>query len=226
MESNASMVVHAWEAASVVTDWQRPAALLSALAGMPLPQALHLGIARRDAALVAWRSALFGTTQWPAFAQCPACKTMLEYELPRSSATADDSESIVIEVDGNHLNAKWPSSLDLADAAACPNSQAGRELLLQRMLPEPVADDLIAPVLAALADAHHGFMGIDLQCPECGKVWSEVFEAGEFLWREVRAAGRRILREVDALARAYGWTETEILRLSDMRRNEYLAMVQ
>ncbi|AFL88412.1 hypothetical protein Terro_2506 [Terriglobus roseus DSM 18391] len=225
MESSAGMVVRAWEAGSTVTAWQRPAALLSALTDIPLQQTLRLGIARRDAALVAWRTALFGV-QWPAFAQCPACKTMLEYELPQRSATVVESdEALEIDVSGLHLQVRWPNSLDLADAAACPDAREGRALLLKRILPEPVAEDFVGSVLTAMADAHNGFTGIDLQCPECAAHWSEVFEAGEYLWREVRAAGRRILRDVDALARAYGWSETEILSLSDLRRNEYLAMV-
>jgi len=37
---------------------------------------------------------------------------------------------------------------------------------------------------------------------------------------------RRLLVEVHALASAYGWSEQEILSLSDARRRLYLEMVQ
>ena len=36
----------------------------------------------------------------------------------------------------------------------------------------------------------------------------------------------RTLREIDVLATAYGWTETEILRLSPWRRQAYLEIIQ
>lgn len=226
MESSASLVVRAWESAAVVAPWQRPAALLAALAGVPLRETLELGIARRDAALVAWRTALFGS-RWPAFAECPACKAMLEYDLPETSpGTNLRDDSIQVDAAGQSWRVRWPNSLQLAEAAACDDPQAGRAVLLERMLPEPVAPRFIEPILTAMADAHRGFMGLDLHCPECGNGWSSVFDAGEFLWTEVRVAGRRMLREVDAIARVYGWSEAEVLGMSDMRRSEYLAMVQ
>jgi hypothetical protein len=36
---------------------------------------------------------------------------------------------------------------------------------------------------------------------------------------------RSLLAEVHSLARAYGWTESEILALSPQRRSTYLEMV-
>ena len=226
MESSASLVVRAWESAGVAAPWQRPAALLAALAGVPLRDTLELGIARRDAALVAWRTALFGS-RWPAFAECPACKAMLEYDLPQTSANAGlGDDAIQVEAAGHSWQVRWPNSLQLAEAAACEDPQAGRAVLLERMLPEPVAPQFVEPILHALAEAHTGFMGLDLHCPECGHGWSSVFDAGEFLWTELRTAARRTLREVDAIARVYGWSEAEVLAMSDMRRSEYLAMVQ
>jgi hypothetical protein len=46
------------------------------------------------------------------------------------------------------------------------------------------------------------------------------------LWDDIEAHAHKLVGEVDALARAYGWTEPEILVLSPQRRATYLAMVQ
>jgi hypothetical protein len=40
----------------------------------------------------------------------------------------------------------------------------------------------------------------------------------------VQAAAERVLLDVHALARAYGWTESEVLRLTPARRSAYLQM--
>src|SRR5690606_9848178 len=66
---------------------------------------------------------------------------------------------------------------------------------------------------------------LDLVCPECGHTWQSQLDIANVLWAEIRAQARRLLLEVDQLARAYGWTEDEILRLSAARRATYLELV-
>ena len=44
------------------------------------------------------------------------------------------------------------------------------------------------------------------------------------LWQKVRAGAERVLLDIDMLARSYGWTEREVLRLSPLRRAAYLQM--
>ena len=48
--------------------------------------------------------------------------------------------------------------------------------------------------------------------------------AGDVLWSELQSRAERLLLDVDALARAYGWTEPEILALSSTRRAAYLQL--
>ena len=50
-------------------------------------------------------------------------------------------------------------------------------------------------------------------------------DIGDMLWQKVRAAAERVLLDIDVLARAYGWTEREVLRLNPLRRAAYLQMV-
>jgi hypothetical protein len=69
-------------------------------------------------------------------------------------------------------------------------------------------------------------MRLNFSCPECHQRWKEAFDIVSFFWAEIDAWARRILREVDILARAYGWRESDILALSPVRRQIYLAMAQ
>ena len=55
--------------------------------------------------------------------------------------------------------------------------------------------------------------------------WRAAFDVGAALWAEVQRARRATLLDVDALARAYGWTEAEVLGLSPIRRAAYLQLV-
>jgi hypothetical protein len=226
MTGMANTVVRAWEMVQDAAEWQRPAALLATLSGVPLAETMKLGVARRDAALLAWRTTLFGT-KWLAFAQCPRCEAMLEYELPvgREAFTAP-SDEIEVESGGRRWLARWPDSQDLAEAAACQDRVAARAMLVSRIVPGEVQASSVTPILAALGTAHKACWSMTLHCCACPHSWDVVFDPGEFLWREVRAAARRILREVDVVARAYHWSEGDILAMSETRRRAYLEMAQ
>ena len=65
---------------------------------------------------------------------------------------------------------------------------------------------------------------IGIDCPACGRSADVPFVIESFLWREVDAWARRTLRDVHTLARAYGWSERDILALSPARRRLYLEM--
>jgi hypothetical protein len=65
-----------------------------------------------------------------------------------------------------------------------------------------------------------------LYCPVCEQDWLETLDIFTFLWREIELRARQLLTEVHLLASTYGWTETEILSLSESRRRLYLELVQ
>jgi hypothetical protein len=66
---------------------------------------------------------------------------------------------------------------------------------------------------------------LDLHCPECGHQWQMVFDIVSYFWSELSVRARRLLYDVHALAQAYGWRESDILSMSDTRRQFYLGMV-
>jgi hypothetical protein len=126
-----------------------------------------------------------------------------------------------------------PHSLDLA-ATVAAGPDAGLATILQRCItvldgdPLPAIDDaLVAEVsqrIAALDPVAE--ILIQLQCPDCDAAWSESLDVVEQIWAGVQARARRLLREVDVLARAYGWSERQILSLSHARRQAYLEICQ
>jgi hypothetical protein len=66
---------------------------------------------------------------------------------------------------------------------------------------------------------------LDLTCPACQERWQLGFDIGLFIWDKIENQAHRLLREVHTLARAYAWSETDILALSAARRQFYLEMV-
>ena len=64
------------------------------------------------------------------------------------------------------------------------------------------------------------------ECPTCKSQSEESLDLAAFFWAELEAFARRLLYEVHVLAASYGWSEGEILSLSDNRRSIYLQMVQ
>ncbi len=64
-----------------------------------------------------------------------------------------------------------------------------------------------------------------LTCPDCGAAFEAELDVAAFVWAEVDASARRLLHEIDVLARAYGWTESEVLALTERRRSSYLRIV-
>jgi hypothetical protein len=50
-------------------------------------------------------------------------------------------------------------------------------------------------------------------------------DIASFLWTELNVHAKRVLGEVDAFARAYGWSESEVLRMSRARRQSYLELI-
>ena len=66
---------------------------------------------------------------------------------------------------------------------------------------------------------------LKVTCPACQHTWLASFDTVHFFWDEIDAWARRTLQEVHVLASAYGWSETDILKLSAWRRRAYIELV-
>ena len=90
-------------------------------------------------------------------------------------------------------------------------------------------DELPAEVTEAVAKALESAnpqaeVELLVTCDACGHNWTAPFDIAHFLWSELDIWARQTLREVAWLARAYGWSETDILRLPAPRRRHYLKL--
>lgn len=194
-------------------------------------------VGQRDAALLALRRETIGDCI-EAYAECPSCRNGLEFELSCAGllamAATSDRVWTTVEHDGKPWELRRPTSRDLALAVAAPDPEQARQVILSRCVRDGVGRDE-APVWAEPSGAAlAGRLSeldplaevlIDLRCDDCGEQWQALFDIGTFFWNELQARSRRLVQEVDLLARTYGWTEGEILRLSEQRRRLYVEMV-
>jgi hypothetical protein len=226
----------AWERGLQEGPVERGLTLL-ALASPDDPGTLAaLTIGERNRQLLALREALFGD-RISALASCPRCGEALELELTAREllAAAPSTAGLAFESDGGEVRLRLPDSRDLQAAADAPPGRAAA-VLLERCLVSaragtPVGADglperLVAEAGRRLAEADpQADVRFALTCPACAHAWSAPFDVVQYLWAEVDAWAGRTLADVHALACAYGWTESEILRLSPARRDSYLRMV-
>jgi hypothetical protein len=185
----------------------------------------------RNRALAELFASWFGT-ELEAWASCDACGEQLEFEMSTRMLAAQDAApaaaaSEVATTVGPH-RFRLPSSRDLALAVREPTAELASIGLLRmcwlgtgkapsfsdREIEEAGEQLLLADPLAETR--------VRLTCPDCGHEWDDTLDLVLFVWAEIEARARRLLLDVHQLARAYGWTEGEILALTERRRRFYL----
>lgn len=225
-----AQVLELWECAVGLDRWRREDALLST--GSEVPRALG----PRNAALLNLRTACFGLA-WPLKSRCPACGTECEFEI-NGAALAEEigrpgtAQTVRFEWKDCFVEARAPTVDDLVAAAREPDPAQAVRAILARCLSGNLdlvgADEAEIDELGRrIEDLDPGAaVGFDLVCPDCAHEWTAMVDIGEALWAELRNAAERTLIEIDALARAYGWTEEEVMRLSPTRRAAYLQLLE
>jgi hypothetical protein len=154
-----------------------------------------------------------------------------------------ETAPLELELAGQRLQFRLPNSLDLIAVSGISNAEQMRQALLERCVleveggskkrlepratwnPESL-ESIHQAINQAMQQADpQAVIELNLNCPACTHRWAAIFDIASFLWREIDTWARRTLREVHRLARAYGWTEAEILALSGTRRRLYLELV-
>ncbi len=187
-------------------------------------------LGRRNRALAQLRMLYFGP-RLEGWTTCTECGEKLEFELDcRALAESPDAERPQVTVAGQ--NFRLPTSRDLAYIATESDAEQAVLGLLRKCSVEANSQaqwsnetiEAIANEMAVadpLAEISLGF-----ECPVCHHASEESLDLPTFLWNEIESRARRLLAEVHALATTYGWAESSILRMSDVRRTTYLQMVQ
>lgn len=242
---DSSTILRVWEAGQGQSPHERALTLLGAAARERTPEQWEtVALGQRDGALLTLHQVSFGG-ELAAFAECPRCAERLELTIGIDALRYPEAvpevpeETFEMTEDDRTLRFRLPNTADVAAVAAAQTDVTGaRRLLAQRCLaggqhgaaattevpdlPEATVEWLSREIdrrdpLAAIA--------VDLRCPACGHPWVSALDIGTFLWEKVSAQAKRLLREVDTLARAYGWSEAEILGLSPWRRQCYMELV-
>ena len=189
-------------------------------------------LGRRNRALAQLRTLYFGPRMqgWMA---CGQCGEKLEFEV-NCRAMAEMSEPTPgepITFEGRTF--RVPTSRDLAAVAGERDGEQASLRLLQNCEVEPGANgstswsaDEIQEVAAKMALADPlAEIALGFECPVCKHSSEETLDLPTFFWAELESRARRLLLEIHTLATAYGWAESAILTMSDVRRSAYLQMV-
>ncbi len=215
---------HPIDRALLLCSWARPELPGERLAGLPL------GVV--NTALLRMRARLFGP-RIELQVRCEQCGEQLAVGLVVDELLADaDQGDDRGEVDVGAFRFRVPDSRDMASVASELDAEAAALRLLERCcIAHP---GTAVPALAAmLGDVEARLEAADpiadlrlaVSCEACGHAWDTTLDAGALLWDEVRRHAEGLLGQVAALARAYGWTERDVLALSPRRRAAYLGML-
>lgn len=199
-------------------------------------------LGRRDRLLIRLREATFGT-RLELKADCPRCGDMLEVELDTQDLIVPDPSPRAaarlrrLDVGGRRLRLRPLAGADVASALDAPTWDAARDVILRRccsdyetgLAADPAAfveDDKAAIARRLERLDPQADLILDVVCFACGEGWRPLLDVAEVFWREIRARAGLILGDIHDLARAFHWTEAEILALSPKRRQTYLSLVR
>jgi hypothetical protein len=201
----------------------------------------QLPVGVRDAHLLALHDAWFGT-ELQTVTNCEACGSRLEPDFgARDIRTAPVAEPNArpdtLRHDGYEVEYRLPNSDDMLAIASIQDLATAQQTLLQRCVgwircsdgapAEHLPDGLAARIGAEMSRQDPGAdIELRLRCPVCDHEQSAIFDIVDYLRGELDDWAQRTLADVHLLARAYGWSEHEILALSPARRQLYVEMVR
>jgi len=227
-------ILDLWEAGRQQHELDRALTVLSAAyPGVRRQELADLTIGERDAHLLRLREAVLGAGA-AGISECPQCGERVEFPLDTRTLERGEGSAKTareIEVNGIRVRFRLPTSRDMAEAVAALDQSRGVRRLIKRCViepspPEELPDETVEAVGEAMVKADpQAEIIISLGCPNCGRKWGLLFDIAHFFWTEIAAQAQRLVCEIDVLARAYGWTEREILSLPAQRRRTYLEML-
>ncbi|MFL6301908.1 MAG: hypothetical protein ACJ72H_00065 [Candidatus Sulfotelmatobacter sp.] len=225
------LLLEAWERGANQGDLERPLTLLAvAWPGRSWEELADLGLAQLQMELLLLRRASFGDAL-RSCAPCPLCATRLELDLQISSILPKEILRTPGEATWRHDGVVHSMrAVTSRDLASLRSARDPRKRLLDLCTRTDPPDGCTAARCQAVAMEHFDRlnegteMRLTLQCPTCSGTDQVDLDVGRFVWMEVRHAALTLLREIHQLATVYGWSESEILALSNVRRSMYLGM--
>ena len=237
MAPTAAAMLAAWEVGAASAPIDRAPSLLRSLDAIsPDVSVERLTVGQCDTRLFALRRALFGDAL-EAVSTCPVCDADVEMVLAldrlQPESIGEPLPAITVSDSGYTVSCRIPLNDDLG-ALARQGDNARIEDLLERCaiqardatgaviateeLPPHTAHAVVDALAANDPGAH---IPIAIRCP-CGAEWVDELDIREFTWADLTAWVSATLTQIHQLARAYGWSEADILAMSATRRRWYL----
>ena len=210
---------HALDRALTILAAATPGASRDALA--------DLSIGERDARLLQLRALLLGSRA-EGFTECPQCAERIEFPFDTAAFTSHPEGRVPRSLQRMApARLRPPTSRDLALVVTAEDDQQALRILLERCgLKSDLPNDAIEAASRALLELTRRRKSPSSSTAPPARIAGNCSSTSRsFSGREISAQAQRLLREIDALARAYGWTEREILGLSAQRRQTYLELI-
>lgn len=223
-----SELLELWERGTALHPIDRGLhALAFAMPQQPYEALADWPLGQRNTALAELHTACFGP-QLEGWVACPECSERLEFAINANEFNVAPSQP---EITVHGHNFRLPTSRDLARIATESDPHDAALLLAEQCCLEGFdaagcSEQDLDEIGIHLAEADPmAEMVIRFDCSECGHVWDEPLDIVAWLWGEIDGRARKLLFEIHTLASTYGWSESEILSLSERRRRLYLEMV-
>jgi hypothetical protein len=161
---------------------------------------------------------------------CPRCGGAVEIEVPLDALPAappeDPAAPPAVTVGSATVAYRLPSVADLAAARSCPDAEAAEALLVARTVGTGVDPAVLAEVTAAI-DERHPLLAprVEVRCAACDATFVAGIDLAGAAWTCLASVAAELLEEVAVLARAYGWSEAEVLAVPRARRARYRQLV-
>ena len=175
------------------------------------------------AVTIATRGAAFSST-----IRCQACAAPMDLPLRLDAfRREDDPPSVACALDGEMHDIAVPTGAD--QRAWLQVGADGTAAMLARLLPQGAAasPERLAVVETALAAADPlTVLTVETRCPECGAENAMELDLEATCLALLTAEQPRLIDDIHALARAYHWTEAEVLAVPPRRRRQYLDRIE
>jgi hypothetical protein len=164
--------------------------------------------------------------------RCAGCGTDNAFAVPADAilaCPAADPEARILIRSGRHrLSFRLPRMADISAAAGMAADDVLPHIVSLCLVAGTPGRDVPRESLDRLAERFEALdpaARIIVACAECGKGLRASVNVAEFVANAVERIVARLYREIHAIARAYGWSEDEILSLPASRRRAYVAMI-
>lgn len=142
----------------------------------------------------------------------------------RPEAGQIDPSARSVSIEGQELMLRPVRLSDLLAVEDMSDIPQAAQLLMERSCDGELSGLSVEALETALGELDPAAdIWLNTECPECGAEHSLAFDPVHYTAQELRQKSQQILRDVVDIARAFHWSEQDILALPDSRRAYYVA---